>query len=145
MSNAADDAILTQALTAFGITKFRVVAVDLIWTMSGMTVGEGPALVGLSNSNLNVTEIAECLDSIPNSQTDIIALERQRRPVRQAGVFHGATAAEVLNDGKLMRTKFHTVLDEGTELTMWCRNESGAQLTTGQTIHAFGRIYGYWD
>ncbi len=141
---AGDNIVVKQPLTAFGITKFRVVAVDLMWVANGQTVGEAPIICGLSNSNLGVTQIAEALDAVPNSQTDIISLERVRRPVRQVCVFHGANANTVINDGNLKRTKFHTVLDEGTELDIWGRNESGATMTTGMTVHAFGRVYGYW-
>ncbi len=139
-----DKGMVKNDLTAFGITKFRCVATDLIWTANGQTVNEAPILFGVANSNLSTAEIAEMLDAVPNSQTDIIALERVRRPVRQIGVFHGQSVNTIINDGKVVRTKFHTVLDEGTEVTAWARNESGATLTTGMTIHCFGRVYGYW-
>jgi len=88
--------------------------------------------------------VKEALDSNLTSQSDIIARERARRPVRRAGVFYGLSTDEVFNNGKPIRTKMFTVLDEGKELEAWARNQSGGILTTGATVHCFGRVYGYW-
>jgi len=144
LSTLANATILSVDITALGITKFRVVSMDLSWQIRDQTPGEGPIQVGVANSNLTNTEIGECLDATPTSQTDIIPLERLRRPVRTVGAFNSVSADEVLNDGRMMRTKFHTVLDEGTELEVWARNRSGSSLTGGAFLAVQGRVYGYW-
>lgn len=135
---------LQGALTALGVTKFRVTAVDLFWSADGFTTGEGPILVGISNGNLSTTEVLECLDAVPTGPSDVIARERLRRPVRQSGIFAGFNTHEVLNDGKYIRTKLNTLLDEGDELNAWAQNQSGATLTAGTVIRIMGRVYGYW-
>ncbi len=144
LATLADEAVFKAALTTLGITKFRVISSDLMWVINGLTAQEGPLIVGISNSDLSTTEIKEALDANPNSQADIIAIERNKRPVRRSGVFVGLATDDVLNNGKPIRTRLHTILDEGKELDAWCRNKSGATLTTGATVHAFGTVYGFW-
>ncbi len=144
LSTLAADATLAAALTAFGQTRVRVISADLTWSRKGATVNEGPIRVGISNSNLAVAEINEKLDARPTSQTDIIAMERSRRPVRTSGAFPGEQANETLNDGKPIRTKLSTILNEGTELNIWARNKSGAALTTGGVVQVQGTFYLVW-
>ncbi len=64
--------------------------------------------------------------------------------MRQVGQFPAFETHEVLNDGKVIRTKFRTVLEAGIELGVWARNKSGVALTTGAVVRLSGRIYGYW-
>lgn len=136
--------VIASAMTNLGQTRFRVISVDILWSMRGLTAGEGPLEVGIANNNLSVTEIGEMLDASPTSQTDIIAMERLRRPVRNSGVFAGLAANEALNDGRKMRTKLSTVLNEGVELAFYVRNKSGSALTTGGVIQCTGKVYGIW-
>ncbi len=125
--------------------QFKVVAADLLWAIDNLTAGEGPIQAGLSNGDLSTTEVQESLDSSPTSESDIIARERARRPVRSIGVFPGNDTHEVLNDGRMMRTKFFTQLAEGDSLMAFVRNQSGAALTTGAVLRVQGRVYGYWQ
>ncbi len=90
------------------------------------------------------TEVSEALDATVTSPSDIVAIERSRRPVRQAGTFSGATSAEIINDGKPQRIRLKTMLDTGIELEAWWRNESGGVLTTGAVVDVHGVVYGYW-
>ncbi len=144
LGSLSADAVLLSALTAFGITKVRLISADLTWSRKGATVNEGPVRVGLANNNLAIGEVAEKLDARPTSQTDIIAMERSRRPVRDAGAFQGENANETLNDGKVIRTKLGFVLDEGAELSIFVRNKSGASLTTGGVVQVQGKLYLAW-
>ncbi len=140
----AQDIVASANITGFGNTKFRVVAADLSWTLNAATATEGPVMVGIANADLSDTEIQEALDASPVSASDIIALERMRRPVRIAGTFSLAGADETLNDGKAIRTKLHTVLEAGIELDVWARNKGQATLTTGGLVTVLGKLYGYW-
>jgi len=140
----ASGVLTSSNLTQLGVTRYRVVAVDIIWSMSDKTADEGPIEVGISNGDLSNTELGEALDASPTSMADIVARERARRPVRRSGKFSAAATAEVLNDGKKIRTKLNTVLDEGIELEAWARNGDAATLTTGTIIEIEGTVYGYW-
>lgn len=131
-------------LTAFGSTRVRCISADLQWSMNNHVSGEGPISVGLSSSDLSVTEIIEHLDARPTSQSDIVAMERSRRPVRRAGVFSAGAGNEHLNDGKAIRTKLRFSVNEGVELSAWARNEDTAALTTGTIIHVTGTLYMMW-
>ncbi len=131
-------------MTSLGTTEFFVVSVDLQWSISGHTVGEGPVIFGIANDDLNAAEIAEALDASPQSMADIVARERARRPVRLVGAFTGQTPASQFNDGRVKRTKLKTMLANSVEIAAWWRNESGSALTTGTTVDVFGKVYGYW-
>ncbi len=145
MGTLIADGILASSITALGVAKFTVVAVDLLWSMDDITAGEGPIQVGIANGNLTGAEIGEYLDANPSSQNDIIALERLRRPVRATALFAGFETHETLNDGKAIRTKLRTTLDEGVEMAAWARNKSGATLTAGAVVRVMGKIYGFWS
>ncbi len=144
LTTLGNAALLATAMTALGTTKFRTISADLQWSLRGSTPGEGPLQVGLANGNLTGAEIIENLDANPSSQNDIIALEWARRPVRRSGAFAVIAANETLNDGKPIRTKLRTYLDEGVELNAWVRNQSGAVLTTGAIVTIQGTLYGVW-
>ncbi len=131
-------------LTAFGATRVFCIAADIEWSISGHTTGQGPISVGLSHGDLTVTEVIEKLDARPSSRSDIIPMERARRPVRRAGVFSGNDTLEKLNDGKAIRTKIRFNVNEGVELACWARNEHTAALTTGSIVHAIGTLYMRW-
>ncbi len=145
LGTLAQNAVVTVDLTALGVTEYQVVSADLIWSIEGMASVDGPVQVGLANGDLSGTEITEKLDANSSSASDVIARERQRRPVRQVGQIGevGGTGARVLNDGKPIRTKFRTKLATGIELEAWVRNLAAA-LVTGATVHINGQVYGYW-
>ncbi len=136
--------VISTAITSLGVTKFRAVSVDLTWSIQDKTATEGPIKIGIFNGDLSNTEVGEALDASPTSMADIVARERSRRPVRAAGMFTAAPASEVLNDGKPIRTKLATFLDEGVELEIYARNGDGSALTTGSLVDVVGWVYGYW-
>jgi len=146
LSTLASDSLLKVTLTGLA-QDFYCQSVDALWSLRDATVDQGPITIGYANGDLSVTEIIESLDSNPVSESDIVAQERARRPVRYAGQFPGAESANedlVLNDGRMMRTKLAIMLNEGVELEGWARNESGAALTGSAVIEVRGKIYGYW-
>lgn len=144
LSTLAAGASITGSLTGLGVTKAYCISADVTWSVDGVTSGEGPLRVGLANGNLTATEINEKLDARPTSQTDIIAMERSRRPVRPVGKFPGQTADEALKDGTPIRTKLGFFIDEGVELVAYARNDSASTLTTGAVVHASGTLYMKW-
>ncbi len=144
LSTLANGIVLAGNLTTFGVTEAYCISADVQYTLDGLTPNEGPIDVGLSTSDLTVTEIVEQLTAQPTSKSDIIAMERSRRPVRKAGSFAGQSANESLNDGKPIRTRLKFMLAEGKELVLWARNRSGGTLTTGATVTVTGTLFMRW-
>ncbi len=144
LGTLADGVIISTALTAFGQTRVSLISADISWSIDGLTANEGPIEIGLGSSNLSNTETGEALDASPTSQTDIIAMERSRRPVRRVGQFPGQSANESLKDGDQIRTTLKFPVNEGVELNLWARNRSGATLTTGAIVRVSGTLFMRW-
>lgn len=136
--------VIAGALTNFGQTRVYCVSADLTYSINNHTATEGPIRVGLASNNLTVTEIAEKLDARPTSQTDVISMERSRRPVRDSGKFSGLETEEVLFDGQEKRVTLKFAVNEGVELAVWARNEDTATFTTGTIVHVTGTLYMRW-
>lgn len=143
LGTLADNTLQTATMTALA-QDFYCASVDCLWAIRDATITDGPITCGFANGDLSSTEITEALDANPTSQSDIIAIERTRRPVRYAGQFDLAETDTVLNDGRRMRTKLKIMLNEGVELVAWVRNESGKSLETGAVLEISGKIYGNW-
>ncbi len=141
------DVVISVNLTAL-TQSFYCISADCLWALRAIDAGDLPMTVGFSNGDLSVTEIAESLDANPVSQSDIIAIERTRRPVRYAGQFaHEAASVPLviqIDEGRMVRTKLKFAVREGNELAAWIRNQSAAALTAGAVLEISGKIYGRW-
>ncbi len=146
-----------STLTDGTVIKFDCLPSDLgedLWVNSikaslvlrGNTATEGPIYVGYAHDDLSVTEISEALAAEQTDPDDIIANERAKRPVRVAGVFHGLSTNEALNDGRPLKTKCRWSEGSGAHrIALWARNQSGATLTGGQIVEAIGTVFGRWQ
>ncbi len=143
LSTLATDTVIKFDLLALSQNAFMISA-DLQWTLRGGVATEGPIQVGYANDDLAVAEIAEAFNAAPASQSDIIQIERSRRPVRKAGSFTGLVTDEALNDGKAIRTTLKFKLANGVDLAVWAFNQSGSALTGSQFIEVTGNVYGRW-
>lgn len=143
LATLADVTVLAQALT--GLTQeVNLISCDLTWSLTNATGGEGPLIVGLSHGIYTVAQILEFIQASPTNKSDLIAMERAKRKIRQVGNFVVNASDEVMNDSKPIRTKLRFDLDEGAELDAWVFNRSGATLTTGALIRINGTIYARW-
>ncbi len=125
-----------------------VIAADLTWTLFGMDLLDGPVDVGLAHGDLTNSEIVNALDASPKSDSDIIALELTRRPVRLAGTFAqpvNTGAGESLNDGKKMRTKCRFAITGSTDLVFFGVNRGAPALTVDTTLKVAGKVYINWQ
>lgn len=113
---------------------------DLQASLEGLTAGEGPIEIGISN-DYTAAETEEALEATSEFTRDPIQQERARRQVRSIGTFNGLSTEETLNDGKPMRKRFKFVVGDGYNMKMWAYNRSGATLTTGATVRLSGMIY----
>ncbi len=109
------------------------------------TAGEGPMEIGFHHGDLTVTEVKEGLQANLQDPDDIIAKERSRRPIRQAGAFPLLAADEVLNDGRLLRTKMMMSIGDTHTLSLYVMNHSGANFTDGPKVKVTGKIFGRWQ
>ncbi len=143
LGTLANATALAGALTVI-TDDFWFQSGDLSWTLDGMTAGEGPIYVGLSNGDLSVSEIKESINAIPTSRSDIINRERARRPIRRVGQFSVVDTGEKLFDGRTERQTIKMYVAEATQLNFFAFNQSGASLTTGGVLSVYGTLYGNW-
>ncbi len=145
LSTLAQNTALAQALLTLGEDLYAL-SIDCLWSLKGLTPGEGPVSVGFAHGDLTVAEITETLDASVSDPDDIIAKERARRPVRRAGLFSGIAATENLNNGVPVRTKLRFSVGDGHSINAFAVNRSGAApLTTGGIVVLAGTIYGRWQ
>jgi len=142
LADGAVDVTLIQA-SAFGRSS-RIHSVDLLWTLRGLTAGEGPLLFGVAHSDYTAAEIVEALAATIVDGSDKIALEQARRLVRRIGIFSGFDTNETFNDGKSMKTRLNWEIQDGKSLNIWVLNNSGAILTTGSAVQVNGHINLTW-
>ncbi len=110
-----------------------------------VALGQGPIEIGVAHSDLSVTEIAEALDAAASvSQDNVIENERARRPVRSWGIFTARDITEWLNNRATTNQRFKIGFSTGEDFepVIWARNHSGAVLTTGGVVNAFGKLWG---
>ncbi len=131
---------LIQSLTE----DIWVHSVDLTWALRGLTDGEVPIQVGISQGDLTVTEVVEAVTAAPTGPGDIIANEKARRPVRISGQFGDGGVDQTLAHGEMIRTKARFLVSDGKAFNAWALNRSGATLTTGAIVRVTGRLYGRW-
>ncbi len=125
-----------------------VIAADLTWTLFGMDLLDGPVDVGLAHGDLTNSEIVNALDASPKSDSDIIALELTRRPVRLVGTFpqpENTGAGKTLNDGKKIRTKCRFAITGATDLVFFGVNRGVQPLTVDTTLAVAGKVYINWQ
>ncbi len=137
--------IVVKQANPFTILKdFYCVSADIYADVRGLTAGETPIKIGYSSDDLSVTEIAEALDANMIDPGDVIAQERNRRPVRTIGRFSGPSTDIGMNDGEVTRTKLRITFRENKGMSVWAQNKSGATLTTGATVTFEVLYYGFW-
>ncbi len=125
---------------------FFAISADLTWTIRDGTVNEGPLQIGLAHGDYTVAEIKEWLDVDLSNPANLIAREQGGRKCRRTGFFQQGlgAAGEVLNDGKMIRTRLKFLMNDGVSLDFWVHNQSGASLSGGATVIVSGTVYGRW-
>ncbi len=111
----------------------RVMSVDCLFALNGMTALEGPVDVGLAHSDYTDAEIEECLEAVGSwSSDDKVANERSNRLVRRVGQLDAEH--DELNDGEPVRVRLNWGLASGSTIRYWARNVGSAALTTGSIL-----------
>lgn len=137
----ADQTVYVWAILNAPTTGHYLISMDTLVGTKAMTAGEGPLLVGVAHGDYTETEIKECLEQKDAFTSDMVDKEQAGRKVREIGVLPGIQTEEVLNDGKMIRTKLKFFLQQGQALNAFVYNDSGAALSGGASISFYGKIY----
>ncbi len=112
-----------------------------VWSIRGVTVGEGPIRVGVAHSDYSDAEVEEWIENAGSwDEGDLVQQEVAKRKIRLVGAFQCLGADEVLNDGRTIRTKLGWIADTGQSLKIWAYNASGGSLTTGSVVGVAGEV-----
>jgi len=145
LSTLATDTVLAGDMIDLN-DDVKIISSDLVWTLRDLTPGEGPIIVGLNSDAYSVTNILEAVDASPSDRGDLLSLENAGRNVRVVGSFDGQLANNVLNDGKMIRTrKMYWKFAANRDLQMFALNRSGGTLTTGANLRVIGNLYAEWQ
>ncbi len=121
------------------------ISADLVMAIHTQVSGEGPLQFGLAHGDLTVTEITEALIAAPVSRSDLVQMERARRPVRSAGLFQGLNIDEIWENGEKVRIPLKFTITQSNSLSLWVVNRSNATLTVGNAVVELnGVLYGRW-
>lgn len=130
----ADQTVIKADLNDVDREQFLLSAKG-VFSLAGLTEGQGPILFGFAHGDYSVSEIAECINASAGwASADQIAQEQSRRKVRIIGEFSGNETDETLNDGQKVKTVLKFMLQEGQNLSIWAMNRSGGALTTGAVL-----------
>ncbi len=94
----------------------------------------GPLRVGVAHSDYSDAEIEAWIENTGSwNEGDKVSQEIARRKIKDIGTFEmrdGATAVEVLNNGKPIKTKLNWILLQGQTLRFWVFNEGSSAFST---------------
>ncbi len=140
LSTLAAVTAVTTGLTGVADGAYRLVSVDMIHSMVGLTAGEGPITVGYAHGDYSVTEIKEWMEATAAISTgNKIAQEQSGRLIRRVGEFVGTNSS--LNDGMSMKTKLNWLIAIGDVVNLFAYNNSSGALTTGAIQNASGTLW----
>ncbi len=139
LTTLGSDTALIATISGTGDLSYRAVTVKGVWTMLGLTSGEGPVTVGYAHSDYTVAEIKECLEAqLSINQGNKIENERANRLVRIVGSFAANLA---LNDGRPIKTRLNWLISVSDSVNMFAFNEDTAALTTGAVVNLQGDMW----
>ncbi len=134
------DTALTKDLVGTSQSSFRLISTNLSWTLTGLTGGDGPIVVGFAHSDYTVAEIKEALTAaVAIDKGDKIAQEQAGRLVRVVGTMNDGVQA--LNDGKPVKTRLNWLIGIGDTVKIFAWNDGTGSLTTGAFLNAMGDLW----
>lgn len=147
LGTLAAGAVLKGALKIDGGREQGVRIQKLMAAVSviGQTTGEGPLIIGLTNADLSVSEVAEALAADPQKPDDVPGSEQSMRqimpiwfvPKNQPSNNEIQRLVEIPYPWKLVA--------EGDGLAWFVANLDGSALTTGALVDIFSTTIGEWN
>lgn len=131
-----DDSVSERTLISSLVASYSIEGLALV-------AGDGPVMIGIAHSDYSDAEIEAWIENAQGwREADQIAREVGQRKVRVIGTFsqNVADGAQVLNDGKKIKTKLNWILNAGQTLDLWAYNLGSGALTTGSVVYANGHV-----
>ncbi len=130
--------VLAAVLINASTDAYRMLSLDGVWSVTGLTAGEGPVAVGIARGDYTAAEIEEALEAATAVDLgDLIAQERASRMVRQVGIC--SQQEPILNGGQQMKTKLNWPVAIGDQPKIWAYNLDTGALTTGAEAKFSGK------
>ncbi len=139
LSTLASGVALAGATTGVSTDTYRIMTASGLWSITGLTPGEGPLTFGYAHSDYSVTEIKEAIEAAAIDKGDKLLLEKSNRLVRIVGTLVGSNAE--LNNGNPVSTRLNWLISIGDQLNIFVYNESAGALTTGSSINFVGNVW----
>ncbi len=146
LSTLANNTVISGNLTTVSTEAYRAISLNGVWSLRGLTAGEGPVIFGVAHSDYTAAEIEECLEQASGlAKSDKIATEQSNRLVRRIGVLGTNNEIDTtFNDGKNHKTRLNWGCATGQSLAGWAWNKSGGNLTTGAVLQFQGDLLIRW-
>ncbi len=133
---AAADVITTALGAVNGRTLLS--SIKATHTLRGYTVTDnvGPISVGVCHGDYTDQEVEDWIEQTEADSWDegnLVAKEVSGRLIRKIGTFRAPAqtlGAQVLNEGKEMRTKLNWILNDGASIRMWAYNHGTVAVGT---------------
>ncbi len=140
LGTLATDTAITNDMAPAADGAYRCISVNGVWSIAGLTAGEGPITIGLVHGDYSLAELKECLEQAGSiSVGNLVAQEVANRKVRVVGTI--LSQEPILNEGKPMKTRLNWLIPIGKTVKFFAFNESTATLTTGASLHFTGDLW----
>ncbi len=146
LSTLAADTTIILSMITFSDAAYMMSARGN-WSAHDIALSTGQVRVGFAHGDFTVVEIDAYLAlGAPVSKSDKTNREisTRGRYIRKVGLFPFQDIAEVLNDGRPIKTKLRWDQQQNTSLSMWAQNSSDTPLTGDAHISFNGSVYGRW-
>ncbi len=118
-----------------------LLSTECTYSIKDSTVDQGPIDLYWAHSDYTLAEVEEYIENTQGwSEGDMVQQEIARRKIRQIGSFNGQLEGEVMNDGRVLKTKIAFIVNSGQGLNLVIYNNSNATLTAG-TVNAAGHCW----
>ncbi len=131
LSTLASKTLIADTWDQVTTEKTLISSIVATWSLSNVTIGQGPIIFGVAHSDYTDAEIEEVIENTGSwNRGDKVSQERAKRLVRQIGVLSqegggsGTIGDYQFNEGKPVKTKLNWSLQTGQTLKMWAYNTS---------------------
>ncbi len=119
-----------------------LLSTEMVFAVREQTVGQGPLRLYWAHSDYSLAEIEEFIELQTGwKEADQVGQEVARRKIRLIGEFEGATADEVLNEGRIIKTPIKFIVNTGQGLNLVVYNDSGGTLAGGAIVEFKGHCW----
>ncbi len=129
--------VVAATLINASTDAYRMTSIDGVWSVVGLTAGEGPIQVGIARGDYTAAEIEEALEAATAVDLgDLLAQEKANRMVRKIGIC--SQQEPILNGGRMVKTKLNWPVAIGDQPKIWAYSLFAGTLTTGAVAHFSG-------